>query len=118
MRITKKTLRTIIKEELSNLHSGDFREWEEFHEGRDQEAISHAKSMRSDNLNFQDFAGLIVDKLNLYDEWVENKSVEDVVADLTGGSQGIAGHEDWDPEEADTGYAVLDAARRMSRTGE
>ena len=82
MKITKKTLRTIIKEELSSLHSGDFRERKEFHEGRDQEAISHAKSMRSDNLNFQDFTGLIVDKLNLYDDWVENKSVDEVVDEL------------------------------------
>ena len=57
-----------------------------------QAAISHAVSLRDDGLSFVDFSGLIVDKLNLYDEWLENKSVDEVVEELTGASQ-------LDPEE-------------------
>ena len=68
-------------------------------------AIDNARNQRDDGLSFEDFARLVIDQLNLYDEWLGNTSVEDVVANLVGGG---TDSDDWEP---DTGYAVLDAAR-------
>ena len=81
MKITRRQLRQIISESAGEMRS--------------QEAISGAQThMRTDGMSFQDFAGLIVDKLNLYDEWLSNSSVEDVVANLAGGG---TDSDDWEP---------------------
>ena len=69
MKITRRQLRQIIRESIEQTRS--------------REAISHSASQRDDGLSFVDFTGLIVDKLNLYDEWLSNKSVDAVVEELS-----------------------------------
>jgi len=97
MKITRRQLRRLIKEAFSGYASerpnnpmerayARKDSEESVGEMRSQEAISGTQThMRTDGLSFEDFTGLIVDKLNLYDEWLYNQSVEDVVAELTGG---------------------------------
>mgnify|MGYP005811907453 FL=1 len=72
-------IKTLIKEELSKLlkEQGDPAERE-----LSQQAIGHASSTRDDGLSFEDFSGMIVDKLDLYDEWVAGRSPEEIVEDL------------------------------------
>ena len=57
-------------------------------------AIDNARNQRDDGLSFEDFARLVIDQLNLYDEWLGNKSVEDVVANLVGTG---TNSDDWEP---------------------
>jgi len=95
MRITLRQLRRLITETVGEMRS--------------QEAISGAQThMRTDGMSFQDFAGLIVDKLNLYDEWLSNESVEDVVAELTGDSQEMT------PEDKELSALIDRQAREMA----
>ena len=79
---------------------------ESYEEMRSQEAISGAQThMRKDGMSFQDFAGLIVDKLNLYDEWLSNSSVEDVVANLSDDGQSLTA---WDAHVSEFGEPTED----------
>ena len=49
--------------------------------------ISHAQqTVRKDGMSYEDFVGVIVDKLDLYDFWVLNYSIDDAVAELTAAS--------------------------------
>jgi|TARA_Y100000310_G_scaffold491_1_gene605 hypothetical protein len=64
MRITRRQLRKLIKETVGEMRS--------------EEAISHAASQREDGMSFKDFAGIIVDRLNLYDEWLDGEDPKDV----------------------------------------
>jgi hypothetical protein len=64
MKITRRQLIRLIKETAG--------------ETRSEEAISHAASQREDGMSFKDFAGIIVDRLNLYDEWLDSEDPEDV----------------------------------------
>ncbi len=72
-------IKTLIKEELSKIlkENKDPAERE-----LSQQAIGHAGSTRDDGLSFEDFSGMIVDKLNLYDEWVTGKSPEEVIEQI------------------------------------
>ena len=64
MKITRKDIRNLVAEVS-------------------KDAISHAqKTVREDNMSYEDFTGGIVDKLDLYDYWILNYSVDDVVAEL------------------------------------
>ena len=77
MKLSRAELRILIESEIE----------------RSQEAIAHAKSMRTDGLSFEAFTGLIVDQLDLYDEWIGDISVKDVVKKLKG---------DYTPEEEES----------------
>ena len=64
MKITRRQLRKLIKETVGEMRS--------------EEAISHAASQREDGMSFKDFAGIIGDRLNLYDEWLDGEDPEEV----------------------------------------
>jgi hypothetical protein len=86
MKITRKQLRSLVKESYEEVSSRD--------------AISGAQThMRKDGMSFQDFVGRVVDKLSLYDKWLDNTSVEGVVAELIGDSRGMV------PEDESQGIA-------------
>ena len=96
MKITRRQLRQLIRESVE--------------EKRSEAAISHAASQRKDGLSFVDFTGLIVDRLNLYDEWLANKSVDEIVSSLGGNETSqdaendpcspdlLPGEDEWDRE--------------------
>jgi hypothetical protein len=71
-------------------------------------AIDNARNQRDDGLSFEDFARLVIDQLNLYDEWLSNASAEDVVAELTGNSQGMT------QEDEDLAALIDRQAREMA----
>ncbi len=91
MKITRKDIRKLISEVS-------------------RDAISHAQNTeREDNMSYEDFTGGIVDKLDLYDYWVLNYSVDDVVADLTNSSSKV-GIDQYNPD--DDPYGAIAGKRR------
>jgi len=97
MKITRRQLRKIIIETFGgsvpksredaarqSLATGNVMYWEPgSEEEQSHSAISHAqKTVREDGMSYEDFVGVIVDKLDLYDAWLKNYSIDEAVENL------------------------------------
>ncbi len=94
MKVTKAQLAKIIKEAIGEVDppSG-------YHFPDDESAlasgITHAqKTLRKDNMSYEDFVGVIVDKLDLYDYWVGNYTI-DAAMEAIGHNPAVRYGRDW-----------------------